>query len=616
MLLSSDREDEIDPEGLAFIKDRAIELLPYDIKLTYDFWDSNDILSTILPPDVVVPNSFTSMGHIIHLNLRAHQLPFKHLIGEVFLSKSPGMRTVVNKTDKIHAQYRYFEMELLAGEPDFMVHVSESRHTFMFDYREVYFNTRLGTEHDRIVSKLSGNGLVCDVMGGVGPFAIPAAAKGCAVMLNDLNPAAIKWAKLNVEKNDVSDLIRLYEMDGVDFIRKSVIDAFKKPFPPFKPRIGRQERKRLEWLEEKKEKKRLAKPLRAPSLNRRNDGQGTSRGRKTDNVFQSPISRPQNDARPSSPTSSRTPKTPLLMNPTVSHRNPPSPPQDRSFSTLETPVTSYTDQAQRPDDESRESPSTSPADLDVVDAAPDEEPQTSDDVQSTQTTAPDITPPLSEAMSHLPTVSKLSAIPSLSDPAAVIPPSTKSVPRPKYSPSSNPQSLPDLPNGMERRTPTHYILNLPTTAIQFLFAFRGLLRPIMETHLMAQYYSPTKNMPMIHVYCFTNALDEDSMRADILKRASDQLKYPLTLDMPELELHYVRKVAPTKTGWCLSFRLPWAVAIENVSEAEIRVLQDELRKIHEDMEGLPDDDDAYEENPIFPDARKKDRKEFPKVDMI
>lgn len=33
------------------------------------------------------------------------------------------MRTVVNKLNTIHAEYRYFDMEVLAGEPDFVATV-------------------------------------------------------------------------------------------------------------------------------------------------------------------------------------------------------------------------------------------------------------------------------------------------------------------------------------------------------------------------------------------------------------------------------------------------------------------------------------------------------------
>jgi tRNA (guanine37-N1)-methyltransferase len=43
-----------------------------------------------------------------------------------------------------------------------------------------------------------------DVMAGVGPFAVPAAKKGCSVFGNDLNPESVKWMEVNRVKNKVS----------------------------------------------------------------------------------------------------------------------------------------------------------------------------------------------------------------------------------------------------------------------------------------------------------------------------------------------------------------------------------------------------------------------------
>lgn len=46
---------------------------------------------------------------------------------------------------------------------------------------KVYWNSRLETEHKRLVDTFKAGQVVVDVMAGIGPFAIPAAQKGCKV---------------------------------------------------------------------------------------------------------------------------------------------------------------------------------------------------------------------------------------------------------------------------------------------------------------------------------------------------------------------------------------------------------------------------------------------------
>lgn len=124
-----------------------------------------------------------------------------------------------------------------------------------FDFREVYWNSRLQTEHQRILTffkdcspeedefpenssknskklikkaqilqmfkKTEKSDIICDMFAGVGPFAIPAAVKrGCIVYANDLNPASYKYLVKNTQLNNVADLVYSYNLDGREFVRK------------------------------------------------------------------------------------------------------------------------------------------------------------------------------------------------------------------------------------------------------------------------------------------------------------------------------------------------------------------------------------------------------------
>lgn len=99
-----------------------------------------------------------------------------------------------------------------------------------------------GTEHARVVKDLGncrstdsgsvdsnftcppGRVVVYDVFAGVGPFAIPAARRGCRVFANDLNPSSFEWLMRNIKENSSSkrrlDNVTCYNLDGREFIRK------------------------------------------------------------------------------------------------------------------------------------------------------------------------------------------------------------------------------------------------------------------------------------------------------------------------------------------------------------------------------------------------------------
>lgn len=227
---------------------------------------TDEILGAILPGELLdgAPSGFAATGHIgtcyitmlgdslkshfmiasAHLNLNDEYLPYKHLIGQVILDvcahvhvpflsgltnvvqKNKGVKTVVNKLNSIDTKFRFFKMELLAGEPNYVVeHVScsvvssvfasltlnssqhESNCVFSFDFTKVYWNSRLHTEHDRLVQLFSPDDVVADAFAGVGPFALPAAKKGCGVLANDLNPESYKWLSRNIENNKVWGLV-------------------------------------------------------------------------------------------------------------------------------------------------------------------------------------------------------------------------------------------------------------------------------------------------------------------------------------------------------------------------------------------------------------------------
>jgi tRNA G37 N-methylase Trm5 len=143
------------------------------------------------------------------LNLREPYFPYKEIIAQVIVDKNPSIRTVINKIDDVGAEneFRTFNYEVLAGPDDMNVEINEAGCIFKFDYSAVYYNTKLGTEHQRLVDLFKPGEVVADVMAGVGPFAVPAGKKQVFVWANDKNPESYKYLEEAIKRNKVSSEI-------------------------------------------------------------------------------------------------------------------------------------------------------------------------------------------------------------------------------------------------------------------------------------------------------------------------------------------------------------------------------------------------------------------------
>lgn len=74
-----------------------------ELELEYDNFRVDDVLKAVLPEGKEGCTSYSRIGHIAHLNLKEHLLPFKHLIGQVLIDKLVGVTTVrENAISSIH----------------------------------------------------------------------------------------------------------------------------------------------------------------------------------------------------------------------------------------------------------------------------------------------------------------------------------------------------------------------------------------------------------------------------------------------------------------------------------------------------------------------------------
>lgn len=191
----------------------------HDVVVSYEHLSAEEALACVLPDGVEVPTSFETVGQIAHFNLRAAHEPFKEFIGRVVLDKNRSLRTVVNKVGELSNEFRTFKMEVLAGEPSFLTSVKEQGMSFDLDYSEVYWNSRLSQERQRVLQQLSSGQIVLDMFAGIGAMSCFAASAGCRVYCNDLNPQGAHWQRHNVRRNQLEPWVEVHNLDAREFVR-------------------------------------------------------------------------------------------------------------------------------------------------------------------------------------------------------------------------------------------------------------------------------------------------------------------------------------------------------------------------------------------------------------
>ncbi len=58
-------------------------------------------------------------------------------VSQVILDKNPQLKTVVNKIGSIENEYRVFQMECIAGQPQYVTEVAQHGNRFRLNFSEV-----------------------------------------------------------------------------------------------------------------------------------------------------------------------------------------------------------------------------------------------------------------------------------------------------------------------------------------------------------------------------------------------------------------------------------------------------------------------------------------------
>lgn len=150
----------------------------------------------------MVPGRFDVIGDIAIISVPPELNEHRHEIAHALIDGQGGVKTVVNKISKLSGEHRVASFELLAGSSTRTVH-REFGFAYEIDLREVFFNGRLSYERRRITGMVHKGERVVIPFCGVGPFAVPVAAKGAQVVALEKNAAACRLLQKNASRNKV-----------------------------------------------------------------------------------------------------------------------------------------------------------------------------------------------------------------------------------------------------------------------------------------------------------------------------------------------------------------------------------------------------------------------------
>jgi len=176
-----------------------------------------ELLKGTIPDDALARFSghFDVVGDIVILSIPPGLGEYKKIIAETILESRKNIYTVLNKVQKVRSDARTASYEILAGDTT-VTRYREFGFQYRFDVTKVFFNVHMAYERMRVVNQVEPGEQVLVPFCGVGPYAIPAAARGARVVAIEQNPEAYAWLRENIALNHVQNSITAILGDARD----------------------------------------------------------------------------------------------------------------------------------------------------------------------------------------------------------------------------------------------------------------------------------------------------------------------------------------------------------------------------------------------------------------
>jgi tRNA (guanine37-N1)-methyltransferase len=160
---------------------------------------------------------FEVIGSIVVLQRKENETKDQLKIRADKLLNLKNIKTAVVQSSKVDGVERKRSFEILAGEETLSTSHKAYGLSFSLNLDEVFYSTKLSFEHYRISKMITSKERILNLFCGVGGFTIFSAKAESSVKVDsiDINPQAIKWAKINAERNGVAEQCSFYEGDAL-----------------------------------------------------------------------------------------------------------------------------------------------------------------------------------------------------------------------------------------------------------------------------------------------------------------------------------------------------------------------------------------------------------------
>jgi tRNA (guanine37-N1)-methyltransferase len=156
---------------------------------------------------------FDVIGDIAIVTLPPALHDNEQIIAEAILKHRHGIRTVVRKSAEVNGSFRTAKYTIITGTSTVTTH-RENGFSYSLDLNTSFFNPRLAYERMRVTGQVKDGERLLVPFSGVGPFVIPAAARGAAsVVAIEQNPDACHWLEKNIKENHVSGRVTVIRGD-------------------------------------------------------------------------------------------------------------------------------------------------------------------------------------------------------------------------------------------------------------------------------------------------------------------------------------------------------------------------------------------------------------------